>query len=93
MLKCTHRPRSTLLSIFRVPLTEGGASLFLSMQTMMAEYKEDVMKMAQTGVAKSYATVWLELLLEGLLVLDIQTGVRVIYVRTNIWKLAEILEK
>ena len=93
MLKCTHRPRSALLDIFRVPLKGGGASLFLSMQTMMAEYKEDVMRGADTGAAKSYETVWLELLLEGLLVLDIQTGVQVIYVRTNIWKLANILEK
>ena len=93
MLKCTHKPRSTLLDIFRVPLKEGGASLFLSMETMMAEYKERVMRAADTGAAKSYETVWLELLLEGLLILDVQTGVRVIYVRTNIRKLAEILEK
>ena len=51
------------------------------------------MRGVDTGAAKSYETVWLELLLEGLLVLDIQTGVQVIYVRTNIWKLANILEK
>ena len=63
----------------------------MSLISMMAEYKEDVMRVADTGVAKSFETVWLEFLLEGLLVLDIQMGVRVIYVRTNIWKLAQIL--
>ena len=46
-----------------------------------------------TDRIKSYETVWLELLLEGLLTLDIPTGVRVIFVRTNIRKLAAILEK
>ena len=59
----------------------------------MAEYGEANLKVSDDGVTKSYETVWLELLLEGLLTLDVHTGLKVIYVRTNIWKLAAILEK
>ena len=93
MLRCNHKPHSTLLSILRVPCKDKGAWLFLSTPEIMAEYREAHLKVSDDGVTKSYETVWLELLLEALLTLDIHTGLQVIYVRTNIWKLAAILEK
>ena len=92
MLRCNHKPNSTLLSILRVPCKDKGVWLFLSSPEILAEYRGAHAKVSDDGVTKSYEAVWLELLLEAL-TLVIHTGVQVIYVRTNIWKLATILEK
>ena len=74
MLRGNHKPKSTLLSILRVPCEDRGAWLFLSIPAIMAEYRDAHLKVLDNGVTKSYETVWLELLLEGLSALDIHAG-------------------
>ena len=80
-----------MLSLFQIPRSGTASFIFLATPDIWGEYNVEDLRTATTDRIKSFETVWLELLLEGLLTLDIPTGVRVIFVRTNIRKLAAML--
>ena len=82
-----------MLSIFQIPRKGTAPCIFLATPEVWAEYNVEDLRLTATDTVKCYETVWLEILLEGLLTLDIHTGVRVIFVRTNIRKLAAVLDR
>ena len=93
MLKCNQPPKYHLLSIFRIPRAYTGVSIFLATPSLVGEYNEEDLRRTSDGNLMSYEAGWLQLLLEGLIALDILTGVCVIFVRTNIRELGTILDK
>ena len=74
ILKCNQPPRFTMLSLFQIPRSGTASSIFLATPDIWGEYNVEDLRTTTTDRIKSYETVWLELLLDGLHTLDIPTG-------------------
>ena len=63
-----------MVSLFQIPRSLTAASIYLATPEVWGEYNVEDLRTTTTERIKSYDTVWLELLLDGLHTLDIPTG-------------------
>ena len=92
MLRCGGKPVVTWINIFRLQQLTGPI-IFLILPSIVAEYCEQELATGKDGDTKSKCTIWLELLLEGLQILDIPSNLQMVCVRSNIEKLHNIILK
>ena len=90
MLRCGERLVVTWINIFRLQQPTGPV-IFLILPSMVAEYCEQELATKEDDDTKSKCTIWLELLLEGLQILDIPSNLQIVCVRSNIEKLHNII--